>query len=85
LHEHYWAHRRWFFGLFIVVLLISLSKDLILSGQLTNPVNLAFHFGFITLSAIALATRSSVYHKVLAVAAAATFCVYIIMLFARLR
>lgn len=85
LREHYWAHTRWFFGLTILVLLASLSKDLVLSGHLSDRLNVLFHLTFIALSAVALATRREWFHKFVAVAAAALFCVYVVVLFAKLH
>ena len=85
LREHYWSHTRWFFGMTILVLLISLSKDFVLNGGPPERLNLGFHLAFIGLSALALATKREWLHKALAVAGTATFCAYIIVLFARLR
>jgi hypothetical protein len=84
LRGHYWAHARWFFALTILVLLTSLAKDYVLSGHLTDRLNVIFHVGFITLGVIALATRREWFHKFLAVATAVLFCVYVVLLFARL-
>jgi hypothetical protein len=85
LREHYWGHTRWFFALTILVLLISLAKDYVFSGHLPDPLNVAFHLVFIALSVIALAIRGEWYHKFLAVATAALFCAYVVLLFARLH
>lgn len=85
LREHYYAHRRSFFGLTILVLLVSLAKDLVLSGRFNGLLNVAFHGVFIALSLVALATRRESFHKFLAVLTAALFCAYIVVLFARLH
>ena len=85
LREHYWSHTRWFFGLTILVLLVSLSKDIALSGHLSDRLNVHFHLVFIALSTIALATRREWFHKLVAIAAASLFCAYVVMLFATLR
>lgn len=85
LREHYWNHTRAFFGLTILVLVVSLAKDIVFSGHLSDRLNVSFHLGFITLGAIALATRREWYHKFLAVATAALFCAYVVLLFARLH
>jgi hypothetical protein len=85
LRAHYWAQARWFFALTIVVLLVSLAKDFVLSGHLSDRLNVLFHLGFIALGAIALATRSQWYHCFLAVATFVLFWVYIVVLFARLH
>lgn len=84
LREHYWGHTRWFFGLTVLVLLISLAKDFALAGHVTDNVNLAFHATFIVLSLTALVTRREWYHRTLAVAVALLFSAYVVLLFARL-
>lgn len=85
LREHYWTHVRWFFGLLILVLLISLAKDPIAYGHSPARDDLAFHVGFITLSATALFTRRDGYHKFLALLGMAVFCAYVIVLFTQLH
>jgi len=85
LREHYFAHRRLFFGLFVATLLISLAKDIVLSGQMTNNVNLAFHLCFIALSAVGAISAKDWYHKLLCVVSALGFSAYIALLFAQLR
>jgi hypothetical protein len=85
LREHYWGHTRWFFSLSILVLLISLAKDWVFTSRLPERLNVAFHLAFITLGSVALATRREWFHKFLAVATALLFCVYVVLLFARLH
>ena len=85
LREHYWGHIHWFFTLMILVLLTSLAKDFVLEGHLTDPANLAFHGSFIALCLLAQVIRREWYHRCLAVAVAVLLCVYIVVLFARLR
>jgi len=85
LATHYWAHARWFFGLFITLLLISLAKAFVLYGHATQYTDLAFHILFIVLSAVALVLRRDWYHKLLALFSAGLFCAYIVVLFAQLR
>ena len=85
LREHYWAHTRWFFGLFVLVLLFSLAKDPVVYGHAPERENLAFHIGFIALSVIALSTRRDGFHKFLALLGAGVFCAYVIALFTQLR
>ena len=85
LREHYWAHARWLLGLSIGMLLASIAKDLILSGQLPEPLNLSFHVAFIAVAAVALVVRNETYHKLTALAFAALLCTYITVLFERLR
>ncbi len=85
LRAHYWTHTRWFFGLFVLALLMSLAKELVLYGHLPERENLAFQIGFIALSATALFTRRDGWHKFLALLGAGVFCTYVIMLFTRLH
>jgi hypothetical protein len=85
LREHYRAHVRWFFGLFIAVLLISIAKPAVLHGSLPDRNDLAFHGVFIALSATAFLTRRTRYHEFLALFGAGVFCAYVVALFARLH
>lgn len=85
LRAHYWTHTHWFFGLFVLALLMSLAKELVLYGHLPERENLAFQIGFIVLSATALFTRRDGYHKFLAVLGMGVFCAYVIALFTQLH
>lgn len=85
LRAHYFAHARWFFGVFIAVLLASLAKDLVISGHLSDRVNVGFHLAFIATSLVAMLTRREWYHKTLSLVGITTFAVYTILLFSRLR
>jgi hypothetical protein len=85
LRAHYWAHTRWFFGLFVLVLLASLSKDLVRTGQLPGASDVAFHLVFIALSVAGLLTRRETVHRFLAVFGMSVFCAYVIALFTRLH
>jgi hypothetical protein len=85
LHEHYFAHRQLFFGLFVVTLLVSLSKDWVLSNHLPDRTNIAFHCGFIVLTGTGALTAREWYHKALAVAGVIGFGAYIALLFTQLR
>jgi branched-subunit amino acid transport protein len=85
LRSHYFAHVRWFFGLFIAVLVASLAKDLVISGHLPGQVNVGFHLAFIAAALIAILTRQETYHKALAVVGMAAFAAYTLLLFSRLH
>ncbi len=84
LREHYFGHARWLLGLVIGVLCASLLKDLVMTGQLTNPLNLGFHLLIIALAAIGSFVRNEAWHKFMAIVFAALFGAYIVVLFARL-
>jgi hypothetical protein len=85
LHEHYYGHTRWFFGLAVLTALVSLAKDLVLFGSLPTTPNLAFHLSFLVTCAIAAFTRREWYHKALPLVGIVTFGLYIVTLFARLQ
>lgn len=85
LRKHYFAHHRLFFGLLILTLLISLAKDLVLTGHMTDNVNLGFHVGFMTAAATGAMTAKEWYHKLLCVVSLLAFGVYIALLFAKLQ
>jgi hypothetical protein len=85
LRANYYAHHAWFFGLAVLAALVSIGKDLVLDGRITEPRNLAFHFVFILTSAIAAITRREWYHKGAVVLTAVLFSLYIALLFARLQ
>ncbi|MGA7713990.1 MAG: hypothetical protein WCA81_19005 [Rhizomicrobium sp.] len=84
LRESYFAHARWFFGLFAFALVVSVFKDLIINGQFPSRINLAFHGLFFVGATIAAVTKSRWYHALLAPIAGAVFVGYIVLLFARL-
>lgn len=84
MRADYFAHARWFFLLLAACVPVSLAKDLVIAGQLTNTANLAFHFYFFAGALIAAFTKSRWFHAVFAPVSAAIFVVYVVMLFARL-
>ncbi len=85
LGAYFDAQHRWFFGFFLLLLCISIVKDLILSGQLPDGVNLGFHgiFALICVAGLAVGTRSG--QGVLAMSAAFAVLAYIALLFGRLQ
>jgi hypothetical protein len=85
LRVHYFEHLGWFFGLMIAVLAVSLSKDLVLSGHMTNPMNVRFHAFFIIFSLTAILVRRDWYHQALPAIGVLGFCAYVLLLFSRLR
>jgi hypothetical protein len=85
LRAHYFAHARWFFSLFIALLLTSLLKDPVLGGHFGDPVNIGFHCLFIALSLLTIVFRREWVHKTMSIVAVAVFVVYTMTLFARLK
>jgi hypothetical protein len=85
LYDHYWQHTRWFFGLLIFLLIVSLTKDLIIGGRMTGALNLLFHLSFMTMCVVAMLTSAQMYHKLFPLLGIAIFSGYIIALFTPLR
>ena len=85
LRVNYFRHARWFFGSFLAVLLVSLVKNVVMSGSLQGPFDLAFHLFWIAGAGIAAATRSDFFHKAFVCVAGVSFIVYIGALFAELH
>jgi len=85
LRVNYFRHARWFFGSFLAVLLVSLVKNVVMSGSLQGPFDLTFHLFWIVGAITAGATRSDLFHKVFVCVAGVSFIVYIGALFAELH
>jgi hypothetical protein len=85
LREHYFTHRRWFFGAAVLTAVASLGKDLVIAGHLPNAANVGFHVLFIASALAAMVLRAEWYHRLLPVTLLVTFAGYITALFARLR
>lgn len=81
LKQSYFKQVPWFYGLFILALVFSLLKDVVLSGSLPYGANLAFQSFFIAGSAALIAVRNETFHKIYAVVSAALFLAYIADLF----
>jgi len=84
LRANYFAQSRWFFGLTVLLLVVSLVKDVVLSGSLPNALNLGTHILLIATSIIAALTVREWYHRILAPFSIAVIVAYIGVLFARL-
>jgi len=84
LRAHYYEHRRVFFGVAAASGVISLAKDLVISGHLPNVPNVGFHILYIGTGIAAMATAREWYHRLLAPVILAIFCLYIAVLFTRL-
>jgi hypothetical protein len=81
---NFFAHRRWFFWMFLGVLVASISKDLVIAGVLPTRLNLAFHGGLFVCGVTALSSRQSLVQLAAATSALALMVVYIGVLFANL-
>ncbi len=84
LKETYFRERPWFFATFFAVLLVSLSKDLVLSGHLPGSANLAAHIVFMFCALLGITTKNDLVHKFLAPFGLLIFCAYIAFLFTML-
>ena len=85
LRANYFAQARWFFGMFIAIVVLSLVRTRVLTGQWTGPTDLAFHALFIAASAGAMSFSSELYHRINAAAAAVLFIAYVGLLFTELQ
>lgn len=85
LAAHYERQHRWFFWFLVAALVISVFKDLVISGQWPSRFNLGFHAlaAAEALSAIFIPQRR--YQEAVGIIAAVTIAAYIGLLFARLQ
>lgn len=84
LRAHYFRERRPFYGAFVLMLAVSVSKDWVLQGRLPAPENLAFHGVFVTLSLLAFFIRRPRFHEIATPVGGAVMAAYIALLFFRL-
>ena len=84
LRTNFFAHRRWFFLLALGVIITSVAKDVVLSGNLPSAANLGFHVIFGALLLVGAITSSERFHKSLPVISIALFIAYILALFERI-
>ena len=85
LATHYDRQHRWFFGFFLATLIISVAKDLVISGQWPSPVNLGFHIFLAAICVTAMVARSRRVQEITGIAGATAVVTYIGLLFMRLR
>jgi hypothetical protein len=85
LRSNYYAQRPWFFGLLVLLLVVSVLKDLVLSGSLPEPINLGFHVAFLIAAVAGVFVARESFHRAIAYVAAAMIIVYVVVLFAELR
>ncbi|MFI4970897.1 MAG: hypothetical protein ACHP7D_11890, partial [Lysobacterales bacterium] len=85
LREHYYGHHRWFFALVVLLIAISIGKDLVIDGHLTDPLNLGFQGVFAAMGASAAMNRNARYHEAITVLGAIGIGAYITLLFTHLR
>lgn len=85
MRDSYFDRRPWFFGLLASLLAVSLGKDLLVSGALPGPMNLAFHGLFLAVAISGLVSRRLAVHHIGAVIVSIAIASYIALLFAELR
>lgn len=81
LKENFLHQRPWFFGLLIVLLVVSIVKDLVLGGSLPGAMNLAFHGIFFVAALVGLALKRERGHRPLAYSVLVVFVAYTVLLF----
>lgn len=85
LKEHYYSHARWFFGMTVVLLAISIMKTKVVEGHLAEPADAGFQAVFLVMSLIAAVTQREWFHKLQAILAMLGVGAYIFVLFMRLH
>lgn len=84
LRENLFAQSRWFFSLMVLRLVVSLTKDVVLSGSLPSPLNVGAHVVFIALAVGGVMTQRESLHRFIAPVNLVLVLAYIGVLFARL-
>lgn len=85
LGAYFDRHHRWFYGLFLLTLVVSVAKDLIVAGRLPELENLIFHILFAAGCVTGIVVQRRRAQELLGIAFAAAVLLYIALLFARLR
>jgi hypothetical protein len=84
LREHYYGHRRWFFAILVLLLASSLAKGRVISGHLTDAIDLGFHLVFALTGVIGVLTSNRRYHEFISAFTAIGMGTYIATLFTHL-
>ncbi len=84
LKQNFFDHRRWFFWIGFLLIAVSISKDLVLTGTWPSPANLVFHAIFGALLLVGALTPNERYHKLNAIMGFAVFVAYIVLLFTQI-
>jgi hypothetical protein len=85
LRSNYFAQRRWFFGLLAFLLIVSVVKDLVVTGSMPNGVNLGFHAGFLLIAIAAMTIARDGAHQAIAVIGGVSMLAYVGLLFRELQ
>lgn len=81
LRENFLHQRPWFFGLLVVLLTVSIMKDLVLNRTLPGAMNLAFHGIFFVAAILGMALKKERGHRPLAYSVLVVFVAYTVLLF----
>jgi len=84
LHDHFFHQRRWFFALFLTLIVVSLLKDLTRSGSLPEPLNIGFHVAGMVAAGLGFVLENERAHRWIGYMVLLLFVAYIAMLFAEL-
>jgi hypothetical protein len=76
---------RAFFGIFILILLVSVAKELVVGGRLPGPANLAAHGVFLAVATIGVLTRRRQVQEIMGPIIGLLMLAYIGVLFMRLE
>ena len=85
LKANYFAQVRWFFGIIIALLLVSLLRSFATGGHLPATTDLAFHIGFIAGALPAVFVTNERFHQAAALVAAGAIFAYVASLFTVLQ
>lgn len=85
LREHYYAHHRWFFSLLVLLIVISILKVRVLTGQWPRRADTGFQLVFAAAALVGAWTQREWYHRLLAPLAVIGLGAYIATLFTHLR
>ena len=81
LKENFLHQRPWFFGLLIILLAVSILKDLVLNGRFPGAMNLVFHGIFFVAAILGMALKHERGHRPLAYSVLVVFVLYTVLLF----
>jgi hypothetical protein len=84
LKASYFENRRWFFGLFTLIPLVSLVQEAVISSGIRWDADPVFRLGFLVLGLVGVSTRRERVHQWLAPVGFIAFAGYITFLFLRL-
>ncbi len=85
LKANYFSQVRWFFGIIVALLLVSLLRSFATHGRLPATPDLVFHIGFIAGALPAVFITDERFHRVAALVAATAIFAYVAALFTVLR